>query len=35
MPMATKLGIVMTWHEGRLPLRKSHNPFITWYSEIA
>ena len=33
MSMATKLGRIVTFHEG-IPLRKSHDPLTTWSCEI-
>ena len=33
MPMATKLGRMINYLEGLLPV-KSHNPFITWTFKI-
>ena len=33
MPMTTKFGRVLTYHEG-LPSLKSHDPLIMWFCEI-
>ena len=33
MPMATKLGKMVTYHDGLLAM-KSHDPLITWSCKI-